>query len=62
MDLASGEVGECWQRAIGLGWQWAASGMTRPGGWTEARRFGAAAANHPSPSGDGDDEVNAIGV
>lgn len=32
----------------------AASGMTRPGGWTEDCRFGAAAANHPSPSGDGE--------
>ena len=46
MDLGSGEVGECWRRT--LGWAWTA----RPGGWTEVWRFGAAAANHPSPSGD----------
>ena len=35
-------------------WDGAASEMTRPGGWTEVWRFGAAAANHPSPSGDGE--------
>lgn len=29
VDLASGEVGECWQRAIGLGWQWL------PVGWPD---------------------------
>ena len=38
------------------------SGMTRPGGGTEVWRFGAAAANHPSPSGCGRVEVNAIGI
>ena len=32
----------------------AVSGMTRPGGGTEVWRFGAAATNHPSPSGDGE--------
>lgn len=32
----------------------AGSGMTRPGGGTEVWRFGAAAANHPSPSGCGE--------
>ena len=30
------------------------SGMTRPGGGTEVWRFGAAASNHPSSSGDGE--------
>lgn len=40
----------------------AASGMTRPGGGTEVWQFGAAAANHPSPSGCGRAEVIAIGI
>ena len=55
MDLASGEDGECWRRGLRAGMASdAASGMTRSGGGTEVWRFGAAAANHHSPSGDGE--------
>ena len=36
----------------GGNWEWAASGMTRSG--REVWRFWSAAANHPSPSRDGD--------
>lgn len=46
VDLASGEVDDVGSGLSDWDGSLAASGMTRPGGWTEVHRFEAAAANH----------------